>query len=155
MKNIRHLLLMGIAIAGLCAAHTAGAQTATTTPPSTTPPIVPPTAVTPGDILKGIPEDIRVLIVDFAVTRDKYLAKQDLLLLKLSNATTAAERQQIRDELQDNRADYLAELKEFRTQLKDDLEALKGKISHEEFLRIINAAYDATHEGGFGHHKGH
>jgi hypothetical protein len=83
------------------------------------------------------------------------LAKQDLLLLKLSNATTPAERERIRDQLQDNRDAFLAELESFRTQLKDDLVALKGKISHEEFLRIINAAQEAATEGGFDHHKGH
>jgi hypothetical protein len=93
--------------------------------------------------------------VDFAVTRDKFLAQQDLLLLKLSNATTPEEREKIREQLQDNRQAFLDSLKDFRTQLKDDLEALKGKISHEEFLRIIDAAHDAVTEGGIGHHKGH
>jgi hypothetical protein len=149
MKMIRYLILMGMTIAGLCEPRAVRAQT----PPSSPPP-PPPTAVVPENgTLTGIPQGIKVLIVDFAVLRDKYLAQQNLLLLKLGNATTATERQQIRDQLEDNRADFMAELKGFRTQLKSDLEALKGKISHEEFLRIINAAYDATHEGGFGHHK--
>ncbi|MGC9943243.1 MAG: hypothetical protein ABSE48_15550 [Verrucomicrobiota bacterium] len=153
MKTIRNLILTGMTVAGLCGARTVGAQTtsATTTPlPPTTTTVVPN-----GGVLKGIPENIKVLIIDFAVIRDKYLAHQDLLLLKLSKATTEAERQQIRAQLEDNRAAFLDEIKAFRLQLKGDLEALKGKINHAEFLRIINAAYDAIHEGGFYQHKGH
>jgi hypothetical protein len=56
--------------------------------------------------------------------------------------------------LQDNRQAFLDALKDFRSQLKDDLTALKGKISHAEFLRIIDAAHDAATEGGLNHHKG-
>jgi hypothetical protein len=144
MKTIRYLILTGIAVASLCGPRTVWAQG------SGTPAVV----VVPSDgILPSAPGGIKTLIVDFAVTRDKFLAKQDLLLLKLSNATTPAERAQIREQLQDNRAAFLAELKSFRTELKDDLVALKGKISHEQFLRIMNAAHDAVTEGGFYHHK--
>jgi hypothetical protein len=146
MKTIRYLILTGMTVASLCGPRAVWAQA------SGTPAVV----VVPSDgILPGAPDGIKTLIVDFAVTRDKYLAHQDLLLLKLSNATTAAEREAIREQLQDNRQAFLAELQDFRTQLKDDLVALKGKISHEEFLRIINAAHEAATEGGFGHHKGH
>jgi hypothetical protein len=145
MKTIRYLILTGMTVVGLCGPRVVWAQ-ASGTPP----------AVVPEDgILRGVPEDLKVLIVDFAVTRDKFLAQQDLLLLKLSNATTPEEREKIREQLQDNRQAFLDSLKDFRTQLKDDLEALKGKISHEEFLRIIDAAHDAVTEGGIGHHKGH
>jgi hypothetical protein len=147
MKTIHSLILAGITLASLWGPRTVLAQT------SPTPPVV----VVPHDgILPGVPDGIKSLILDFAVTRDKYLAKQNLLLLKLNNPnTTAAEREQIREQLQDNRDAFLAELKSFRTDLKDDLAALKGKISHEEFLRIIDAAHDAATEGGIGHHKGH
>ena len=153
MKTIRYLLLTGMTVASLCGARSGLAQTTTTT----TPPVV----VVPNDDkdlyqdLRGAPKALRTLIVGFDKTRDKYLAAQDLLLRKLKDATTAAEREQIRDQLQDNRDAFLAELESFRTQLKDDLVALKGKISHEEFLRIINAAQEAATEGGFDHHKGH
>jgi hypothetical protein len=146
MKTIRYLILTGLTVASLCGPRVVGAQT----------PTPPPVVVVPHDgILSGVPEDIKTLIVGFAVSRDKFLAEQDLLLLKLSNATTPEEREKIREQLQDNRQAFLDSLKDFRTELKDDLEALKGKISHEEFLRIIDAAHDAATEGGIGHHKGH
>ena len=145
MKTIRYLILTGISVACLCGPRTAWAQASTTTP-----------VVVPQDgNLSGVPADIKTLIKDFAATRDIYLAKQDLLLAKLKTATTATEREAIREQLQDNRQAFLAELQDFRTQLKDDLVALKGKISHAEFLRIIDAAHDAATEGGVGHHKGH
>jgi mevalonate kinase len=147
MKTIRYLLLTGMTVASLCGARSVLAQTTTTT----TPPVV----VVPNDGTGGVPTGIKTLITSFDKTRDKYLAAQDLLLRKLKNATTAAEREQIREQLQENRADFLAALKEFRQQLQDDLTALKGKISHEEFLRIIDAAHDAATEGGIGHHRGH
>jgi len=145
MKTVRYLILAGMAVVTLCAPRAVLAQTAT-----------PPVVVAPHDgDLAGAPADIKTLIKDFAATRDTYLAQQDLLLAQLATATTATARAAIRAQLQDNRAAFLAELKAFRTQLKDDLAALKGKISHAEFLRIIDAAHDAATEGGFGHHKGH
>jgi len=158
MKPIRNLLLTGLTLAGLCASSSAWAQTATTTPPTAaTPPVV---VVPHGDKdlyldLRGAPKGIQTLIIGFDKTRDKYLAAQDLLLIKLSHATTAAEREQVRDQLQRNRQEFLTALSAFREQLKDDLAALKGKVSHEEFLRIIDAAHDAATEGGIGHHRGH
>ncbi len=145
MKTIRYLVLTGIAAAGLCGAGSVWAQTTST----------PPVTVAPHAGTGGAPAGIKTLITSFDKTRDKYLAAQDLLLKQLKNATTAAEREQIREQLQDNRQAFLEALKDFREQLKDDLTALKGKISHEEFLRIINAAQEAATEGGFDHHKGH
>jgi hypothetical protein len=145
MKTTRYLILTAVAVAGLCGAGSVGAQTTTT----------PPVVVVPHDGTGGAPGPIKTLITSFDQTRDKYLAAQDLLLRKLKNATTAAEREQIREQLQDNRQAFLEALKAFREQLKDDLAALKGKISHEEFLRIVDAAHDAATEGGIGHHRGH
>ncbi len=145
MKIIRKLLVAGIAIAGLYAPLVAKADGTTTAP----------TVVPQDGNLSGVPADIKTLIKDFAATRDIYLAKQDLLLAKLKTATTAAQREAIREQLQDNRQAFLAELKTFRTDLKDDLVALKGKINQAEKLRIIEAAQDAATEGGAGHHKGH
>ena len=158
MKPIRSLLLTGLTLAGLCAFSSARAQTTTTPPPTaTTPPVVvvPHGGTSLSADLRGAPRGIQTLIDNFNKTRDKYLAAQGLLLIKLSHATTAVEREQIRDLLQANRQDFLTALSAFREQLKDDLAALKGKISHEEFLRIIDAAHDAATEGGIGHHRGH
>jgi len=151
MKTIRYLILAGMAVTSLCGPRTAFAQA------STTPPVV----VVPHDDqdlyrdLRGAPDNVKDLIINFDKTRDQFLAQQALLQAKLKKATTKAEREAIRDQLQENRADFLAALKAFREQLKDDLAALKGKISHAEFLRIIDAAHDAATEGGVGHHKGH
>jgi hypothetical protein len=148
MKTIRYLILAGITLASLCGPHMVWAQTVT------------PPVVVPHDDkdlhrdLAGAPDGIKTLIVSFDQTRDKYLAQQAVLLAKLRNATTPAERDAIRDQLQTNRQDFLDALKDFRTQLKGDLVALKGKISHAEFLRIIDAAHDAATEGGVNHHKG-
>jgi len=120
----------------------------------------PPTVVPRGDRdlardLRGVPDDIKTMIVRFDHIRDRYLADQRLLLIKLKNATTDDEREQIRQQLQDNRQKFMELLQTFRQNLKDDLQALAGKISHEEFLRIIDAAHDAASEGGLHHHRGH
>ena len=153
MKTIRRLLLAGMAAAGLISPRLLLAQSAT--------PTTPPPVVVPHDDrdlyrdLRGVPDPIKDLIVNFDQTRDKFLAAQAVLLAKLKNATTDAERDRIREQLQDNRQAFLDALKDFRSDLKADLEALKGKISHEEFLRIIDAAHDAAGEGGPNHHKGH
>jgi hypothetical protein len=149
MKTIRYLILTGISVACLCGPRAAWAQATTTTPV-----VVPHDDTDLYQDLRGAPKDIQTLIVSFDQTRDKYLAAQDLLLAKLKNATTAEEREKIREQLQDNRQAFLDALKDFRSQLKDDLVALKGKISHAEFLRIIDAAHDAATEGGLNHHKG-
>jgi len=147
MKAIRYLILAGIVVASLCASRSVWAQASA----------IPPVVVVPQDgrDLAAVPPEIKTLIINFDQTRDKYLAAQDLLLIKLKNATTAAEREQIRAQLQANRQAFLAALKAFRQTLKDELTALKRKISHEEFLRIIDAAHNAATEGGIGHHKGH
>jgi hypothetical protein len=150
MKTIRSLVLTGIAVAAMAGASTVFAQTTTTTASTTTPPVV----TAPHDGGAGLPADIKTLIASFDKTRDAYLATQAALLGQLKAATTAAEREQIRDSLQANREAFLVDLKTFRTELKDDIAALKGKISHAELLRIIDAAYDAATEGGHHHHKG-
>jgi len=151
MKSIRYLILAGITAASLYSPRVVLADGTG----------APPVVVVPhGDRdllrdLRGAPDDIKTLIIDFDKTRDKYLAEQRLLLIKLKNATTPEERERIREQLQANRQAFLEALKDFRTQLKEDLAALKGKISHKEFLRIIDAAHDAASEGGIRHHKGH
>ena len=94
--------------------------------------------------LRGAPDNVKTLILGFDQVADKYLQKQRVLLLKLKNASTAAERSAIRQQLQDNRQAFLDELKTFRQELRADLQALRGKITHAEVLRILDAARDAT-----------
>jgi hypothetical protein len=153
MRATRKLILAGITGASLCVSPVVWAQASGPPSADASSPLV---VVPHGDTdLPGVPKDIKPLIISFDQTRDKYLAAQDQLLAQLKHATTAAEREQIRKELQANRQAFLDALKSFRQQLKDELAALKGKISHEEFLRIIDAAHNASTEGGIGHHKGH
>jgi len=103
--------------------------------------------------LRGAPDDVKTLILNFDQTRDQFLRQQRLLLIKLHNATTPEEREEIRDELQANRADFLADLKTFRQQLRDDLKALAGKLNPGEFQRIIAAAKAAATDT-LHHHRG-
>lgn len=131
---------------GLCLFGTRSLLAQDTTP--TTPPTTPPVVVDKGDIdllrdLKGAPPEIKNLILNFDTVRDHYLAEQKALLLRLKSAT-AEQREKIREQLQDNREAFLAELKTFRQELRRDLQDLKDKISHKEFLRIIDAAHDAA-----------
>lgn len=120
---------------------------------------VPPATVVPQDRgdrdlqrdLRGVPDNVKTLIVTFDQTRDRYLQQQRLLLAKLHRATTPDEQEQIRLQLQANRTDFITELRSFREELRTDLEALKGKIGHAEFGRIIDAAHGAANEGGHRH----
>ena len=150
MKAFRNLLLTGMVLAGLVGTGRARAQTASSSAGTTPPPVV-----LPHNGTTGVPPGVRTLITSFDQTRDHFLATQAQLQSSLKNATTAAQRQQIREQLQANRQAFLEALKSFREKLQVDLAALKGKISHEEYLRIIDAAHDATTEGGLSHHKGH
>jgi hypothetical protein len=155
MKTIRKLILAGFTLASLYGATSALAQTSVGGSSPTNSGTGTGTAVAPASGTSGVPDKLKPLIASFEKTRDKYLKEQDLLLIKLSNATTPGERAQIRAALQANRAAFQLELKASQEQLKNQLTALKGKISHEEFLRIIDAAYNAATEGGLDHHKGH
>lgn len=153
MKTI-HLIFVAVALACLCGARPAFADPPTTAA-AVPPPVVVPNGTSAHSDLGGVPDNIKNLIVGFDQTRDKFLAQQAVLLAKLKNATTDVERDRIRQELQQNRQSFLDALKDFRGQLKDRLAALKGKISHAEFLRIVDAAHDAATEGGYYRHKGH
>jgi hypothetical protein len=149
---IRHAILTVIAVISVFASQVVWAQT-TAVPPTASSSVVVvshnPTA------LSGVPPAIRNMITTFDLTRDRFLANQEVLYTQLRHATTQEEREQIRLQLQANRQSFLATLNGFRNQLKDELTALKGKISHEEFLRVIDAAKNASSEGGLGHHRGH
>jgi hypothetical protein len=148
MKSLRILLGLSVAAANLaCQCAALGAD-----PHAGTPPVVVPQGQGNGKHdLQGVPDNVKNLIETFDQTRDKYLQQQRLMLAKLKHATTPQDQEQIREQLQANRKEFLAELKGFREELRVDLQALKGKISHGEFGRIIDAAQNATGDGGHRH----
>ena len=144
------MLLALIVVANLASLRSVIAADTTTAAPPT---VVPQDPNGDRDLLQnlgGIPENLKVLITTFDQTRDKYLQQQRLLLIKLHHATPD-EQDQVRQELQANRQAFLVELKGFREELRSDLQALKGKISHAEFGRIIDAAHSATSGNGHRH----
>jgi len=102
--------------------------------------------------LKGVPDSVKALVGTFDKSSSQYLDRQQALLLKLKSATTSQDRAAIRDELQNNRQAFLTELKTFRAQLRDDLTALKGKVSQAELQRVLDAGREATDRGD--RHKG-
>jgi hypothetical protein len=149
MKSFRTLLALAVAANLFCPTAILAADTAA--PGAAT---VVPQDRNKGDLmrdLRGVPNNVKTLIVTFDQNRDKYLQQQRLLLIKLHNASTPEERDQVRQLLQANRQEFLSDLKGFREELRTDLQALKGKISHGEFGRIIDAAHDAATDGGHRH----
>jgi hypothetical protein len=150
MKSFRILLTLTAAVANLvCPRAVLAADT-----PSAPPPTVVPQSGDDRDLqrdLRGVPDNVKNLILTFDQTRDKYLQQQNLLLIKLRHASTPSEQEQIRQQLQANRQEFLSDLKGFRDDLRNDLQALKGKIGHAEFGRIIDAAHNASGEGGHRH----
>jgi hypothetical protein len=150
MKTLRILLTVGAAAVSLICPRTVLAQ-------ATTPATVVPQDRDDRDLLrdlKGVPQDLQTLILNFDKQRDQYLLQQRQLLIKLKNATTDAEREAIREKLQANRAEFLADLKSFRQDLKADIKAERANITHGELRRILDAARDAAREGS-PIHKGH
>jgi|SRR5581483_350220 len=151
---LRIWLTLVAATASLAYPHSAlSADTTLSGGPAT---VVPPntSSIDLSSQLRGVPENVKTLIMTFDQTRDKYLQQQRFLLIKLHRATPE-EQDQVRQQLQANRQDFLTELKGFREELQTDLQALKGKISHAEFGRIIDAAHSASTGAGGGHrHRG-
>lgn len=148
MKSLRILLTLAAAMANLVCPRSVLAGDTTST--------APPTVVPQGDRdlqrdLHGVPDNVKNLIVTFDQTRDRYLQQQNLLLIKLRHASTPQEQDQLRQQLQANRQEFLSDLKSFRQELQNDLQDLKGKISHAEFGRIIDAAHNASTDGGHRH----
>ncbi len=144
------LTLLAAAANLACPRLALGADTTGTTPPT----VVPQDRGDNRDLLRdlrGVPDNVKTLIVTFDQTRDKYLQQQQWLLIKLHHATTPQEQDQVRQQIQSNRQEFLTDLKGFREELRVDLQALKGKIGHAEFGRIIDAAHDAGNEGGHRH----
>lgn len=95
----------------------------------------PPVIVEKGKV--PIPADIQDLVKKFEAERSVFLTEQAALLAKLKNATTPAQRAAIRAALEDDRQDFLADLKKFREQLKDEVQALKGKLNNPELARLV------------------
>jgi len=145
MKTFRILLTIGAAAASLISPRLVFADATVTAVPQD------PNGAGLLNELKGVPPNIKALILNFDQISDKYLQQQKVLLLKLKNATTAAEREALRTALQENRQDFLAELKIFRQDLRADLQALKGELTHKEVLRILEAAKQAIGPTGPAH----
>jgi hypothetical protein len=127
MKNLKTSLALAVWLGFSIFCTSALAQ-------STNP--APPVVVEPGKVV--IPPDIKALIAKFEADRSAFLTEQKALWAKLKGATTEAERQAIRQDLQDNREDFLAEQKQIRQELKHELEALEGKLNNAELARLIN-----------------
>jgi len=147
MKTFRMLIMVGATAASLISPRALMAD-------GTTPPTVVPQDRDDRDLLRdlqGVPDNIKTLILNFDAQRDQYLMQQRLLLIKLKHATTPAEREAIRDRLQANRAEFLADLKDFRQDLKADIKADAKNITLSELRRILDAAKDAAREGSHRH----
>jgi len=95
----------------------------------------PPVIVEKGKV--PIPVDIQDLVKKFEAERSVFLTQQAVLEAKLKNATTPAQRAAIRAALEDDRQDFLADLKKFREQLKDEVQELKGKLNNPELARLV------------------
>jgi flagellar basal body-associated protein FliL len=149
MKGLRVLLVAGVvAVTLVCPRLTSAGE------PGTHATVV---AQDPSDKnlqqqLKGVPENVKNLILNFNAARDQFLQNQQALQMERGKAATPAERELIRIQLQANRKQFLEELKQYQDQLRDDLQQLKSKMSHAEFLRVIDAAHGA---GTGSRHKGH
>jgi hypothetical protein len=145
---MKAMKLLAVAVATCCSllwANTALAQSTSVASTSTTKPPVVVLSPNPGKL----PPDIRALLTNFETARDKYETKRQALLEKLQGATVA-QREEVRSLLQADRDQYLAEVNEFRNQLRTEIANLKLKIHNEELLRLISAG-----QGPTGVHKGH
>ena len=127
MKNVTKLIALAVSLGFTAFGTSALAQTNNPTPP---------VVVEPGKV--PIPADIKALIAKFEADRSAFFTEQKALWDKLKSATTETERVAIREDLQDNRADFLAEQKQVRQEIKHELEELKGKLNNAELARLIN-----------------
>jgi hypothetical protein len=85
-------------------------------------------------------KEIKALVTAFEVKRDAYVAEQKALLAKLKNATTDAQRNVIRGQLQDNRQQFMAELRNFREDLHHELQEIKQIVHSQELKRLLQDA---------------
>ena len=141
MRAARKLGLAALLVVALVA-DAAVAQTTTTNSGSST---LPPAGKVP------IPTDLQGLVKKFEKERSAYLAQQNILLARLKNATTPAQRAAIRAELQQNREEFIADLKEFRQDLKQEITELKDKLNNTELDRLIQ---EVQHEVDTHNHHG-
>lgn len=108
-----------------------GARALAADPPVPKPPVVVPRDKANQDLLRDLKSaspEVKKLVQTFDTTRDKDLAEQRTLLVKLQ-AATPEERDRIRQDLQANRDAFMADLKSFREELRKDLVDLKRKTS--------------------------
>lgn len=144
MNSLRVSLAISAALLSLLAPQ---ALAADTTPPKVVP--QDPGATDPVRVLRGVPDNVKTLVLSFNQTRDQYLAQQQSLRSKLQQATTADVREQLRQQMQANRQQFLADLQSFRQELRDDLATMKPKVAGD-LQRLIKAA-EPPHD----RHKGH
>jgi hypothetical protein len=131
MRTAKTLVFAGLVALALVS-HPASAQP--TTAAGTNSPSA-PEIVNKGKV--PIPSDLQSLVKKFEAERGAYLTQQKELLAKLQKATTPAERAAIRASLQENRDDFLADIKEFRQDLKQQITELKDKLNNAELDRLI------------------
>jgi hypothetical protein len=99
----------------------------------------------------ALPQPVQSLLNNYQTARDKYLTQQQALLQKLKGATEE-QREEIRSQLQADRAAFLVQVTAIRQQLSQQIAELQVKIHNTELNRLINASQAG---GGGGVHKGH
>jgi hypothetical protein len=139
MKYLKTLIALAISLGFSGMGTSALAQSTNPTPP-----VVVETGKVP------IPADIKALIAKFEADRSAFLTEQKALWAELKNATTEAQREAIRQDLQDNRNDFIAQQKQVRMEIKHEVEELKGKLNNAELARLINEIRQILD----GHHHG-
>jgi hypothetical protein len=142
MKTIRVIALMVVASCGwLSNSALAGPTNATANPPVV---VIPPNPAT-------LPTPVQSLLNNYQTARDKYLTQQQALVQKLKGATEE-QREEIRTQLQADRATFLVQVAAIRQQLSKEIAELQVKIHNSELNRLINAGQGG---GGGTTHKGH
>lgn len=143
MKTLKALLLFGVAGAFVMGPAWVRAD-GTNAPPVNLPAVV-------GDRNPNqLPAEIKALLAAFETKRDAYQAAQKDFLAQLKNATTPEQREAIRAKLQGNRQAFLAEVRDFREELRQEIGDLKHKINNEELNRLIGSGAGSRD----GHHHG-
>src|SRR5579859_3482552 len=130
MKTLKALLLIGVAGAFVMGPTRVRAD-GTNTPPANLPSVV------GNKNPSQLPAEIKTLLTAFETKRDAYQAAQKDFLAKLKNATTPEQREAIRAQLQNNRQAFLADVRDFREEIREEIRILKGRINNEELRRLI------------------
>lgn len=140
MKTFKYLTLAG----AISTALASGAVRADTSP--STPVIVDKN----GENIPAELQELKALVKTLEAKRDAFQKEQQELRERLKNATPE-EREAIREQLQDNRAGFLADLREFREEFREEAREIKNIIHNGELQRVIDAAKD---QGKSGRHRG-